>query len=48
MGSPEIKLRIRSHADRPCPLLLLDGYGQHFSFPTCVRVVQARLSMRNR
>jgi hypothetical protein len=30
VGGPEIKLLLQSHADRPDPLQLLDGYGQHF------------------
>ena len=32
VGGPEIKLHSRSHADRPDPFQLLDGYGQHFLF----------------
>jgi hypothetical protein len=32
VGGPEIKLHLRSHADRPDPFQLLDGYGQHFLF----------------
>jgi hypothetical protein len=44
VGGPEIKLHIRSCADRPDPLQLLDGYGQHFLFlPVDVRArTQAR------
>jgi len=38
MGGPEIKLYLRSHADRPDPFQLLDGYGKHFLFfPVDVR-----------
>lgn len=32
MGGPQIKLHLRSHADRPDPFQLLDGYGQLFLF----------------
>jgi hypothetical protein len=50
VGGPEIKLHLRSHADRPDPFQLLDGYGQqHFLFlPVDVRArALARMQARH-
>ena len=49
MGAPKIKLHLRSHAYRPDPFQLLDGYGQHFLFlPVDVRAcVRARMQARH-
>ena len=42
MGSSEVQCSVWSHAERPSPVQLLDGHGQHFFSPVDIRARNAR------